>query len=108
MPELSRLERWKTSDFLSVWYTFAEKRVGHEDEAIERLNNIRDKYYQREGLTVGKTTTVDMTKLCKELIYDVVDGKPVFHAVGYSYNVSRAEVEVGLLFDVLLGEDEDA
>lgn len=51
-------------------------------------------------------TTSDLLRQCRELILDIRDGQPVFHAVSYYVNGETFQMEAGLLFE-LTTEDEE-
>ncbi len=43
---------------------------------------------------------------CKELIFDIVDGAPAFHAVMYSLDTSKVSIMLDHLCDILINKDQ--
>ncbi len=45
---------------------------------------------------------------CKELIFDIVDGAPAFHAIMYSLDTGKVSIKPGHLCDILINKDQSA
>jgi hypothetical protein len=45
---------------------------------------------------------------CKELIFDIADGAPAFHAIMYSLGTSKVSIKLDHLFDILINRDQSA
>ena len=85
-------------------YTFVNNDSS-EKWLVKLLGRVRSRFQERRGSETSRDTINDWIAGCKELIYNVVDENPVFHAIAYTYNVGRAEIEVGHLFDIPVSGD---
>ena len=101
----SRIERWKKEEYFNVGYTFKGDIATKEEEKLsELLNNTRLEYYKERGETQPKETISDWIKICKELIFNIINGKPLFHLIAYTYNLGRCEIQVSNIADILISE----
>ena len=102
----SRYDQWQEPKYIYTGYTFVVKDSIQEKKLAAQLDRRRETYYKDNLPALPEHKTIlDWIKKCKELIYDKVDGKPVFHAIASTFNVGRAEMQVGRLFDLLVSED---
>ncbi len=104
----SRIERWKKEEYFYIGYTFKADIATREEERLSKLlNNARLRYYKESGEKQEKETISDWIKGCKELIFDIINGKPLFHLISYTYNLGRCELQLSHLADILIeGETE--
>lgn len=105
----TRLERWKKSEFLR-WsrFTYGWEPSTQDEQLIEALGKANEAFYAEHPEEREEPTASDIVSACKELIYDVRDGETVFHAIVYTFNVRRAEIEVGPLLEILVnGETQE-
>jgi len=103
MSNKSRLERWKDNEYINTIYTFKSDKVTEKEEKLSKLlHDTRLEYYKEHGAKPPKDTIFDLVKGCKELIFNVIDGKPVFHAITYTYNIVRCELQIGHVLDIII------
>lgn len=96
---MSRLERWKTPKYLASVYSGGNKaRLSVLAEWLE--NSPKD-----EGASL-KLTSFSIIEASKELIFDMVDGIPVFHAIMYSFDAERALIRVDHMLNILVDKDQ--
>jgi hypothetical protein len=99
----SRLEQWKENKYLDVIYTFKSDKVTEKEERLSKLlYDTRLEYYKGLGEKPPTETISDWIERCKELIFDVIDEKPLFHAIVYTYNIGRCEIQIGHIGDILI------
>ena len=99
----SRIERWKKEEYFCVGHTFKGDIATKEEERLSKLlNNTRLNYYKESGETQEKETISDWIERCKEVIFNIVDGKPLFHLISYTYNLGRCEVQLSHIADILI------
>jgi hypothetical protein len=100
----SRLERWKKPEYLGVTYTFVDSKSEKEKKLSNDLHEVSLEFLKEQKIENKEPSILDLIKPCKEIIYDVKDGKPIFHCIAFSFNVGRAQFEVGHLFDISIVE----
>jgi len=99
----SRIEHWKKAEYFNVGYTFKGNVATKEEERLSKLlNNTRLNYYKESGETQEEETSSDWIERCKELIFNIVDGKPLFHLISYTYNVGRCEIQLSNIAHILI------
>jgi len=105
----SRIEHWKKTEYFDVIYTFKSNIATKEEERLAKLlNNTRLEYYKKHGEAPPIETSYDFIKKCKELIFNIIDGKPLFHIIAYTYNLGRCENQISHIADILIsGKTEE-
>lgn len=92
----TRLDLWKSPRIIETGF------INGDDAQVQKLLDAR--------ITIDKTkeklTINSMITACKELIYDVVDGSPVFHAIMFSIDANRVEIVLSNLFTILPSSEE--
>jgi len=92
-----RLERWSSPEFISIPATYDRDQEG--DDPLEQLMWDRQKMHEDE--TESWRSNTGMMRAARELIYAHKEGKPVFHYIGYSFNVQRGLVQLSHILDIL-------
>lgn len=99
----SRLERWAQP--LSLGFSVAINDRAKADRIIalqKELRSEQEKLGDASGFTIST-----MIRSCRELIFDVVDGKTLFHAVSYSINGDTLEIQAEPKFEISASPDQD-
>ena len=90
----SRIDCWKKVREIPVFF-FDEKF----DEIPDSLKEIIPK---REH----KLTHFDLIFMCKELIFNIVEGEPIFHCIAYSIDSKTFCLKLGHHWDILVNSDD--
>jgi hypothetical protein len=90
----TRLDLWKEPHPLPLFTVPGNDEVAALQEKI--ASQSKD-----DGKPRARATNWDIIEACKELIFDVVDGKPVFHAVMFALDSDHFELTVLHLFDII-------
>jgi len=104
---MARVDRWKKPEFISLPFTTIGSTFTEDDTALSNyINDIQEHFYSNNEVErVEWKTESGLLRGTKELIYDVKDGKPIFHVIVYSFNVRRGELELShLLEQIVEGE----
>lgn len=99
----ARLDKWARP--LSLGFGVAVNDETKADRIIALQKELRadqEKSDHPEGFTIST-----MIRSCRELIFDVVDGKPLFHAISYFINGDTLEIQADKLFEISASPDED-
>lgn len=91
-----RITKWKKNKRLLTFF------AGKDEKIINELSG-RSKNFDDEDAPSFSNT--GMTEACKELIFNIQEGKPVFHAILYGFNVDKGELELGHTLDILVSND---
>lgn len=91
-----RIEKWK--DPVQILTPIG----GGTKEQIDRLAKLKHQVSVDGNDKRKKPSISDFIDACKELIYDIQDGQPVFHAIMYTINASQVEIEIAHMFDILI------
>ena len=101
----TRIDRWPKRDFIDIPFTSSNDDFSHDDDKVVKyLTRVQNRYQKDKNTEEGTrwNTQSGIMKASKELIYNVKKGVPVFHVIGYSFNVHMAALEVGHFIDILL------
>ena len=99
----ARLDKWARP--LSLGFGVAINDEAKADRIIalqKELRADREQSDDGEGFTIST-----MIRSCRELIFDVVDGKPLLHAISYSINGDTLEIQADKLFEISASPEED-
>ena len=98
----TRLDRWKTPrPILTGVHGGNEEERERVAKFQQEAPKKRNRYDDEEKFTIS-----DMIGACKELIYDVRDGKPIFHAIMYGINAEYIDIEPAPIFEILVSPDD--
>jgi Domain of unknown function (DUF4263) len=91
-----RLTRWKKATPLLTFLS------GDNKEQLETLSKLQgaalqDKPKEGIGFTQG-----GMIQACRELIFDLRDGVPIFHAIMYGIDTDQVAVKLEHMFEILV------
>jgi hypothetical protein len=94
-----RLDKWKKPVYLCTV-------LSGEGEALDKLSES-----QLEASKVGfdgkpRFTNSGMVGACKELIFDVINGVPIFHAIMYTIDSDKILIKAEHMLDILVGENQ--
>lgn len=105
----SRIEHWKKNEYFDAIYTFKSDIPTKEEKRLSKLlNNTHLEYYRKRGEKPQVGTISDLIKNAKELIFNIINGKPLFHLIAYTYNLGRCENQISHIVDILIsGETEE-
>lgn len=91
---MDRLEKLKKSEYSPIVFT---------DPITPEFQNILDaRKDSGEDLS-----SLHLMKLSKELIFDIVDGKPVFHQIAPFFDTRKLEIKYDHLLDIMVDSNED-
>lgn len=94
-PTSTRLEKWKEPSYCMTIRTISNDTV---------LSKILDQYEARVnemGINRQPMTSWTIVQSAKELIFDILDGKPIFHVILFSLETDRMELSIGHSFDAI-------
>lgn len=97
MPN-DRIKKWENPRRLLAFLT------GDNKDLIEKLTSSQKRAKSDDD--APDLSSFGIIETCKELIYNIKDGKPVFHAILYGFDVDKGELTLGHTFDILVNEDE--
>jgi len=97
---MSRKDKWKTPTYLLTFL------AGDDKTWLDQVSN-RQTEASKESYT-GKPDFSHWWLLgaCKELIFDVRDGKPYFHAIMYSLDADKVCIKLESMFEMFEDSDE--
>jgi hypothetical protein len=95
----TRLDKWRERKRVPAFIGPVDDQ--EVQEIVRRRHKERNAKQETEGLTESR-----IYEMAKELIFDIKDGLPVFHAVIYTINTEAFELELGHGLDILV-EDRD-
>jgi hypothetical protein len=96
---MSRMDRWKEARYLATVYT------GDNEARTKTLTSWLKESPKLDDEPPG-LTSFRIVEASKELIFDVVDGVPVFHVIMYSFDTERALISLGHTLDILVDKDQ--
>lgn len=105
----TRMQRWKEPEFIDIPFTTDGKFTAEDKALCRRINKIQESF-QTEGGTpqIRWNTQSGIMRASRELVFDVVDEKPVFHVISYTFNVRRCKLELAHGVDILIsGETQE-
>ncbi len=100
----TRIEKWQEKTNIDIPFTTVSDDFSQEDnKVIKYLTRVQNRSKNKNSKKEVKTwfSQYGMIESSKELIYNVEKGKPLFHVIGYSYNVSMALLELSHIVDIL-------
>lgn len=97
----TRLQKWEKPVYLSPMF------VGDDQERLKELSALPKKHDDKETSDKRGPTIFDFISACRELIFDMKDGKPIFHCIAYSLDVDRMSIVIQPMFEMLVGEAGD-
>lgn len=108
----SRLDRWKNPKYFHSAYTWGNGDETEGDKKlIKLLGNRRTEFYENNKDKRIKDTELpywSILQSAKEVIFDIVDNKPIFHIIIHSINVRRGEIEISHILDQLITDESEA
>jgi hypothetical protein len=99
MPN-DRVSRWKEPIELLTFLSGDDKA---QLEAISKMQVAALANEPKDG--VGFTSS-DMVRACRELIFDVRDGLPIFHAIMSSIDTDRIAIKLQAMFEISVNEKQ--
>lgn len=106
----SRLDLWKKDTFNPVIFTTEGEQWNDVDKRISNsIVNAYQKFRKKNKIdTNEKFTQEEIFRVTKELIFNIEDGKPVFHHIMYSLNVRRGEMQLSHLINhIVTGKNQE-
>src|SRR5438093_9531816 len=94
----TRLQKWEKPIYLSPMFT------GEDQKRLEEISALRKKADDDEGTGKESATVYDFIASCRELIFDIKDGNPIFHCIAHSFDVDRMAIVIQPMFEMLVGE----
>ncbi len=97
---MTRLDKWRTNKkFISTFLSGKDKTKLNYISQIQ----VQDSKKEYEGNL--NWTSFDLIGACKELVYDIEEGKPIFHAVTYSFDTDKACIKLEPSFEISASSD---
>ncbi|EAU55729.1 hypothetical protein AL013_05245 [Mariprofundus ferrooxydans] len=106
----ARIDKWTKRDFIEIPFTSSNPDFTKDDENVSNyLTRVKKRYKGKEDTEeiYNLFSQSGIIKAARELIYNVKNGAPVFHVIGYSFNVSRATLELGHLIDIIIESTDE-
>ncbi|OUL21821.1 hypothetical protein BV375_28540 [Nostoc sp. 106C] len=94
-------------EFIDIPFTTVGRQLTEKDKAVsDYINQIQKHFYDEHEQQQARWNTQDgCMRATRELIYDLNDGQPIFHIIGYSFNVRRGELQISHLLDLIIEGD---
>ncbi len=101
---MARLDRWKIPGFIDMPFATIDDEFSAEDNAaLNYIFEVQQRFYEKyEGERLRWDSQSGIIRASRELIYNVCDGKPILHVIGYSFNIRRGELQIGHDIDILI------
>jgi hypothetical protein len=96
----TRLDKWREPKRVPAFIRPVDDQ--EVQEIVRRRYEERNAKQETEGLTESR-----IYDMAKELIFDIKDGLPVFHAVIYTINTEAFELELGHGLDILVKDRDE-
>lgn len=90
---MARLDRWAEPEYLTLFTT------GND-------TGLTDSLLAKHNPDENDSSSAGFVRASKELIFEVRDGKPVFHFIIYSINTVRGAIELSHVLETVPDEDE--
>jgi|GEM_PF-1345736 len=106
---ITRIQRWKKPEFIDIPFT-TDGNFTKEDNALcHQITERQKRFSNNVGTsTLRWNTQSGIMRASRELVFDIVDEKPVFHVITYTFNVRRGQLELAYSLDILIsGETEE-
>lgn len=100
----ARIDKWSERNFIEIPFTSLNAAFTKDDEKVANFLTRVQKRYKGKKIeeNSGWFSQDGIIKAARELIYNVKNGTPVFHVIGYSFNVSSAKLELGHFIDIVI------
>jgi hypothetical protein len=103
MVKKPRLDLWSEPERIVSGLTLPD---GADASLLDELVELQQSRARcRKDAGPGGFTTSDIIRSCKEIIFDVEDGRFIFHFIRYSINAERIEIELSHLMSSVPEED---
>jgi len=96
-------------DRLSKW----EKMIlvptllaGENKERLEIISEIQSKALKDNPHEDVRMTNFGITQSCRELIFDIKDGLPIFHCIMHAFNTDYMSIKIEHVMDIIIAEDQ--
>lgn len=94
-----RKSRWKTPRLLLTFLS------GDDKARLETVSKLQVSVSKKRAKAHPNLTSSDMIAACRELIFDVKAGVPIFHAIMYGIDTDHISVKVEHMLDIVLKEN---
>jgi hypothetical protein len=103
-PAPTRLARWKNVEFVTVFSSTWDDGFSELDTALAgQIADAQIRFQESSGEKIESASSFwNMIRSCRELIYDVVDGKPAIHCIAQTINVRRGQLQIGPFWEFII------
>lgn len=99
-----RLEKWAKP--LSLGFGVAINDREKSDRIVALHKELQSESVRGDERDGGFTIST-MIRSCRELIFDIVDGKTLFHAISYSIDGDTLNIQAERMFEIFASPDQD-
>lgn len=93
----NRLDKWEKMPYVLTFF------YGEDEKKRKNIVELaKDKDYEGKPKAVDS----DIIGACKELIFDIKDGIPVFHAIMYGFDTDKMSIKIQHFLDILVGKEK--
>lgn len=96
----TRMQKWEKTIYILSFL------AGDNKERLEKISNMQIEFSKEEYNGKPKMSNFDVLGACKELIFNIVDGKPVFHAIMYAIDADKITIKLEHTLDILVNSEE--
>jgi len=93
----TRLQKWEKPVYLSPMLT------GDNHDRLKQVSALSKKVDEENSEEKKAPSIYHFVAACRELIFDIKDGEPIFHCIAYSFDVDRMSIVIQPMFEMLVG-----
>ena len=94
------MQKWEKVKFILSFL------AGDNKERLDQVSNMQVESSNEEYDGKPTMSNFDILGACKELIFNIKDGKPVFHAIMYAIDTDKITIKLEHTLDVLVNSEE--
>lgn len=95
-----RIQKWKKTRYI---FSFLS---GDDKERLDIVSKMQIEASEEDYEDEPRMSSFDILGACKELIFNIKDGKPVFHAIMYAIDTDKITIKLEHTLDILVEEKE--
>lgn len=96
----TRMQKWEKTQYILSFL------AGDNKDRLDQICNMQVESSRDEYDGKPNMSNFDILGACKELVFNVKDGKPVFHAIMYAIDTDKITIKLEHTLDVLVNSEE--
>ena len=88
----SRLSKWKEKVFVETFL------AGENEVRLKAVSELHIEAMKEND--AAKLSSLGITQACRELIFDIIEGEPVFHCIIHMFDTDRMQIKIEHALDI--------